>query len=160
MSNKPKVLYGQHYKIGKNGRKELKPNIAYIAPNGYKYQTDSKGRIVKVEGELKNKTAPRNSYDQRVAGREDRQKGDDGGHLIASIFDGSGDLDNLVAMRANLNRGDWKTMENIWKRSLDKGQKVEVEIKPNYSGNSQRPVSFDVRYKIGKGKWEEENFKN
>lgn len=41
-------------------------------------------------------------------GREDRLVTDDGGHLIASIFNGSGNLDNLVPMDSNLNRGAWK----------------------------------------------------
>ena len=109
---------------------------------------------------LKNQTAKRNVYAQKVVGREDRKKGDEGGHLIASIFDGSGNLDNLVPMRRNLNRGDWRSMENTWKSALKKGQKVQVEIKINYSGASQRPISFDVRYKIGKNVWKTEKFKN
>ena len=109
---------------------------------------------------LKNQTAKRNAYAQKVVGREDRKKGDEGGHLIASIFDGSGNLDNLVPMRRNLNRGDWRSMENTWKSALKKGQKVQVEIKINYSGASQRPISFDVRYKIGKEEWVNRNFEN
>ncbi len=107
-----------------------------------------------------NQTAKLNAYAQKVVGRENRKKGDEGGHLIASIFDGSGNLDNLVPMRRNLNRGDWRSMENTWKSALKKGQKVQVEIKINYSGASQRPISFDVRYKIGKNVWKTEKFKN
>ena len=109
---------------------------------------------------LKNQTAKRNAYAQKVVGRENRKKEDKGGHLIASIFDGSGNLDHLVPMRRNLNRGDWRSMENTWKSALKKGQKVQVEIKINYSGASQRPISFDVRYKIGKERWKEETFEN
>ena len=55
---------------------------------------------------LKNQTAKRNAYAQKVVGREDRKKEDEGGHLIASIFDGSGNLDHLVPMRRNLNRSN------------------------------------------------------
>ena len=40
--------------------------------------------------------AERNEYAQRIVGREDRLPDDEGGHLIASIFKGSGDIDNLV----------------------------------------------------------------
>ena len=108
---------------------------------------------------LKNQTAKRNAYAQKVVGREDRKKGDEGGHLIASIFDGSGNLDHLVPMRRNLNRSDWKIMENTWKKASDQGQKVQVEIKINYSGASQRPISFDVRYKIGKNVWKTEKLR-
>ena len=47
-----------------------------------------------------------------------------------------------------------------WKKASDQGKKVQVEIKINYSGASQRPISFDVRYKIGKERWKEETFEN
>lgn len=46
------------------------------------------------------------NYAQKVAESEDRLHDDEGGHLIASIFKGSGDLDNLVPMNSNLNKGD------------------------------------------------------
>lgn len=97
--------------------------------------------------------ANRNSYAQRVAGREDRLPNDDGGHLIASIFNGSGSLDNLVPMNSTLNRGDWKAMEKSWAKALDNGETVDVKIEPIYSGTSQRSISFEVEYKIGNGKW-------
>ena len=73
---------------------------------------------------------------------------DDGVHLIGSIFKGSGDIDNLVPMDATLNRGDWKAMENTWSKALDRGKTIEVKIEPFYSGNSMRPISFDIEYKI------------
>jgi predicted ribonuclease toxin of YeeF-YezG toxin-antitoxin module len=95
-----------------------------------------------------------------VAGREDRRPDDDGGHLIATIFKGSGGLDNLVPMNGNLNKGEWKKLENTWAKALDKGKSVEVKINPKYEGNSQRPVSFEIEYKIGKGDWEFKEFKN
>ena len=76
------------------------------------------------------------------------------------FFDGSGNLDHLVPMRRNLNRGDWRSMENTWKKASDQGKKVQVEIKINYSGASQRPISLDVRYKIGKDNWINRNFEN
>ena len=44
---------GKHIIKGKNGRKELAPNVRYITEDGYKYTTDELGRIVDVEaGEL------------------------------------------------------------------------------------------------------------
>ena len=155
-----KVNYGEHYIKGKNARKEVKPNIEYTTPNGHNYFTDELGRIKEVEGSLNKNTAKRKPYDQKVAGREDRLPTDDGGHLIASIFEGSGELDNLVPMDATLNRGDWKAMENSWAKALDNGKTVDVKIEPIYSGTSQRPISFEVEYKIGNGKWIQETFKN
>ena len=89
---------------------------------------------------------------QRIVGREDRLSDDDGGHLIASQFFGSGDIDNLVAMCSAVNRsgGEWYKMEEKWADALNKvpPKKVRVEIEPVYSGTSQRPDSFQIRYTI------------
>ncbi|MFM9276543.1 DNA/RNA non-specific endonuclease [Paenibacillus jiagnxiensis] len=85
---------------------------------------------------------------------------DEGGHLIASIFKGSGDLDNLVPMNGNLNKGEWKKFENTWADALKQGDEVKVKITPNYKGDSQRPVSFDIKYKIGDNDWEIRQFDN
>ena len=41
-----------------------------------------------------------------------------GGHLIAKIFGGSGELDNLVTMDKIVNRSDYRIMENQWKNAL------------------------------------------
>ena len=51
-------------------------------------------------------------------------------------------------------------MENTWAKALDRGKIVEVKIEPIYSGNSMRPISFDVEYKIGNGDWEIQSFSN
>jgi hypothetical protein len=82
-------------------------------------------------------------------GGKDRLPDDEGGHLIASIFKGSGDIDNLVPMDSNLNKGEWKKMENDWNDALDDGEEVKVKITPVYEGDSQRPTRFEINYKIG-----------
>ncbi|WAT23643.1 T7SS effector LXG polymorphic toxin (plasmid) [Bacillus halotolerans] len=154
-----KVKYGDHFTRVKR-RKVLKPNIEYTTPIGYTYKTDDKGRIVSASGKLNLGAAKRNKYAQKIAGREDRLKTDEGGHLIATIFKGSGKLDNLVPMDGNLNKGEWKKLENMWAKQLDKGREVEVKIQPVYKGNSQRPTSFEVEYKIGNRKWDVVKFDN
>ncbi|HHU73044.1 MAG TPA: hypothetical protein GXZ28_00260 [Clostridiales bacterium] len=64
------LINGQHYT--RNGRiKTLKPDVTYVS-NGYKYQTDSLGRITNAKGKLQLCEAPRNDYAQRVVGRIDR----------------------------------------------------------------------------------------
>lgn len=73
---------------------------------------------------------------------------DEGGHLIASIFDGPGERLNLVPMDANLNRGEWKKMENVWASALKDGKTVSVRIEPNYVGSATRPDAFTVTYSI------------
>lgn len=117
------VEYGENFtkdEKDEKRRKVLKPNVQYTTPEGYTYRTDELGRIVSCEGTLKKGLAERNEYAQRIiVGREDRLPDDEGGHLIASIFKGSGDIDNLVPINANLNKGEWKKLENIWKKALN-----------------------------------------
>ena len=138
----------------------LKPDIEYTTPQGHTYKTDNKGRIVNCEATLKLEKGKRNNHAQKVVGRDDRKPDDDGGHLIATIFNGSGGFDNLVPMNSNLNRGEWKKLENMWVKELGKGKSVEVKIQPIYKGDSQRPVGFEIEHKIGNGEWEFNKFKN
>jgi hypothetical protein len=148
-----KVNYGDHYtKV--DGKKALKPDIEYTTNEGYRYKTDSNGRISSAEANLQLGKAPRNQYAQRTVGGWDRLPKDEGGHLIASIFKGSGDIDNLVPMNATLNRSEYKTLENTWKKALEEGKIVEVKIEPIYKGNSTRPFKFEVEYKINGKKYE------
>src|SRR5699024_5154851 len=147
------VNYGDQFTKGKKGRKELTSNVRYVTQDGYKYTTDELGRIVDVEAEkLILKKADRNLGMQRVAGREDRLPDDDGGHLIGSQFHGSGDIDNLVAQNSQINRsgGEWYKMETVWASALkeEPPKKVSVEIEPVYNGDSLRPSSFEVFYKV------------
>lgn len=74
--------------------------------------------------------------------------------MIASIFKGSGDIDNLVPMNATLNRSEYKALENTWKKALEERKTVEVKIEPIYKGNSTRPFKFEVEYKINGKKYE------
>ncbi|HDR5270103.1 DNA/RNA non-specific endonuclease [Bacillus cereus] len=144
---------GKHIIKGKNGRKELAPNVRYVTEDGYKYTTDELGRIVDVEaGELILQKGKRNTGMQVAAGREDRLPDDDGGHLIGTQFHGSGDIDNLVAQNKQINRsgGEWYNMEKEWANALGgkPPKKVTVKIEPVYSGQSMRPNSFMVEYQI------------
>ena len=49
-------------------------------------------------------------------------------------------------MNANLNRGEWKQMENEWAKALRKGKTVKVKIEPLYEGTDIRPHKFEVSY--------------
>lgn len=139
-------------KVGK--RWELAPNNEYVL-NGYNYKTGDNGEIVSASGSLKSEMGTRNNYAQQVAGREDRIRDklnpDDGGHIFATIFNGSGDLANLVPMNRNLNRGQWEVMESYWDELLHNPQiaDVSVEIKLNYPSNGgKRPESFTITTKV------------
>ena len=137
---------GEQYKPGVKTR-ELKENIVYES-KGYYYQTDELGRIKAAQGDLRLEDGVRNNGDQLKAGGDDRLPGDHGGHLIAKIFGGSGELDNLVAMDAIVNRSDYRIMENQWKNALQEGKEVKVTIDIVYDGVNKRPTGFDVIYKV------------
>lgn len=144
----------------KNGRiTELKPNNDYYSGSDpshaqYRYRTDSARRVTSVDGDLELFDGKRNSYAQSQAGRGDRitkkthpnSVPDEGGHLIATIFNGDGNLDNLVPMNRNLNRGPWESMERELAKLLETHD-VHVEIGVVYPGNSSslRPDSFIVQ---------------
>ena len=120
--------------------------------NPYEYTTDSYGRIESVKGTLQSIPGKRNTGAQANVGWQYRRKGnsdntqnDDGGHLIATIFNGDGDFANLVPMNSNLNRSAWKKMENTWAKLLKAGCEVKIEIKLKYNNNySLRPDHFYV----------------
>ena len=144
------VEYGEHYERV-NGKKRLRPNVEYTDPAGHTYRTDSNGRIINVEGELHLARGKRNAYAQSHVGGADRLPTDDGGHLIGSQFEGSGNIDNLIPQSRTINRagGEWYRMEQTWAEALRKGETVRVNISPHYSGNSMRPDFFEVIYTIG-----------
>lgn len=117
---------------------------------GYYYQTDELGRIKVAQGDLRLEDGKRNNRDQLKAGGDDRLPGDEGGHLIAKIFGGSGELDNLVAMEKIVNRSDYRIMENQWKSLLQEGKEVNVTIDIVYDGANKRPEKFNVKFVIDK----------
>ncbi len=127
--------------------RNLKPDADYVV-NGYTYRTDAQGRVSDVEGQLDLKTADRNSYQQGVSGREDRLPDDQGGHLIASIFNGPGDRVNMVPMNGNFNMGAWRDMEKTFQTALNEGKTVDVKIEVKYGSDGQRPDNFRVTYEI------------
>ena len=130
---------------------ELEPNKIYKVDD-YSYFTDEAGRVNKVSGELKLETKDRNVYQQgKSVDIKDGIKGDDqGGHIIARVFNGPGEQINYVPQTAKLNNGEWKSMEKKWKDALSEGKKVEVDIQIIYNSDksTKRPLGFFVEYKI------------
>ena len=141
---------GEQYKPGV-GTRQLKENIIYES-KGYYYQTDELGRIKAAQGDLRLEDGVRNNGDQLKAGYEDRLPNDHGGHLIARIFGGSGELDNLVAMDKIVNTSKYRKVENQWQKALKEGKEVQVTIDIVYDGANKRPIKFNVNYVIDKEK--------
>jgi len=135
------------------------PNTVYKIDGDKTYHTDSLARPIQVEASLSANTKDRNGYQQCKAGRCGNP-GDEGGHLIASIFNGPGEKLNLLPMDGNLNKGAWRSLENTWAKALSEGKDVKVNIQPSYTGNSARPDKFYVEYSINGGRMISETFKN
>ena len=51
-------------------------------------------------------------------------------------------------MNSNLNRGEWKALENKWAKALRKGKTVKVSVEPLYEGTDIRPYKFRLSYSI------------
>ena len=64
---------------------------------------------------------------------------DDGGHLLATRFNGSSEKENMDPQNKNSNRGTYKKMENRWADSLEKGDKVYAHVETFKSNGSERP---------------------
>lgn len=157
------VKYREHFAKWTR-KKVLKPNVIYKTKEGYTYTTDNYGRITSVKADLQLGEAKRNQYAQSKAGKPDRLTDDDGGHLIATQFKGSGQFDNIVPMNSQINRsgGKWYEMEQEWAKALkeEPPKLVTIEIKPIYSGDSLRPNLFKVKYKIGNKRFKNVRIKN
>ncbi|GAA4773263.1 DNA/RNA non-specific endonuclease [Novosphingobium ginsenosidimutans] len=85
---------------------------------------------------------------QARAGRPDRLPTDDGGHYIGTRFNGPREKFNHFAQDSNVNRGRYRALEDEWARSLARGKKVAVDIRPRFEGRSNRPHKIDVVWYI------------
>lgn len=135
---------GNIYK--KNG--ELLPDIEYTV-NGNIYKTDERGNKISCDAWPEyTENGLRNIKEQREAGGEERQDGDDGGHIIARMLGGAEGDENLVAMRRTINRGDYKKMENEIAKALQEEKQVTVHIDLEYGEDSTRPSKIRAQYII------------
>ncbi len=127
----------------------LKPNTTYKVGEfgNHIYKTDNLGRIVEVQVDnLQISTKARLPHNQDTPGKLD---GDHAGHLIADLFGGSKEIDNLVSMLSELNQGAYRKMEREWAKVLKSGGSVtDIRIKVSYDGDGLRPTLFDVNYNL------------
>ena len=144
---------GDEYETADNGdiykmNGDLMPNTTY-EKNGITYTTDENGRISTWSGEPKYE--PENERDtnaQTESGGEDREAGDDGGHLVARILGGSAGNENIVPMRDTVNRGDYKKSENEIAEAKKQGKDAPDSGKVVYEGDSTRPSKIERTYTI------------
>lgn len=127
----------------------------------YTYEANEYGKH--VYGSLELGPGVRNAYAQRTVGGEDREWDDDGGHLVGSRFNGSGELENLEAQNRDLNRSAYKRLENEWAEALE-GGKVYLDVQTYHSNGSQRPdtwMGYSIReHEDGTRDWDAFSFCN
>lgn len=83
-------------------------------------------------------TSSRNHFAQRNAGGEDRQMGDQGGHLIADRFGGRNEPSNLDAQAANVNQKDQANIERNIAKLVSDNNTVSMSV-VNYNSVGKRP---------------------
>ena len=143
--------------FGKDGK--LKKNIRYkTGEYDYFYETDDLGRINLCETKelhIKNHEG-RLAHNSATPGKlED----DHAGHLIADIFGGSPELDNLVSQAKVVNQKEYRKIERDWQNALaprptkqnpnPKQRKVtDIKIEIIYDADNIRPKEFRIEYCI------------
>lgn len=136
-----------HMKRGKDKEYHVLPNTKYVV-NGYTYQSDERGRIIHVEGNLVVKDGERASLNVKVTDMGDN---DQRGHIIADIFGGSNQNDNLVAQLQPVNQGSYKIFENCLADLLRSQNQIYGNYTIEYGDSSSRPSAITVNYSINGG---------
>ena len=120
-----------------------------IVRNGYTYQIDARERTRRVSGALTVTNVPiRSRASQAQAGGAERRATDDGGHYIASCFNGPTEAFNHFAQNANFNRGGYRVLEDERARKKRGGKTISVRIVPRFEGESVRPSVIDVWWTV------------
>ncbi|MDO6422773.1 DNA/RNA non-specific endonuclease [Saccharophagus degradans] len=137
-------------------------------PVVYSYETDHLGRVVRVQGSLALSIAEtpkerdknhRNPRTQRKYGGPVKEY--DGGHLIATLFQGPAEKVNLVPQLAEQNRnGKWREMERDWSKELRAGSSIDVDIHAVYDDDGQVPVLLKVNHSINGTQQRPQKFSN
>lgn len=182
-TTKPVLHVNAGQKSTKKGQKgtwnpeleKLNPNTIYDVtvvhdgqPVVYSYETDHLSRVVRVQGSLALSIAEtpkerdknhRNPRTQRKYGGPVKEY--DGGHLIATLFQGPAEKVNLVPQLAEQNRnGEWREMERDWAKELKSGSSINVDIMVVYNDECDTPFELQVKYLTNDGQTEFLTFPN
>lgn len=136
-----------HMKRGDDKEYHVLPNTRYVV-NGYTYQSDENGRIVHAEGNLTVKNGERASLNAKVSGMG---ANDQRGHIIADIFGGSNQNDNLVAQLQPINQGAYKVLESNLVDLVSSNHQVYGDYAIDYQGDTDRPSAITVSYSVDGG---------
>ena len=57
-------------------------------------------------------------------------------------------MDNLVSQYWLVNLSSYRKLENDWKRAIQDGKNVDVNVCVEYNGSDLRPSAFSIEYTI------------
>jgi hypothetical protein len=121
------------------------PNRTLLVDGRFTYRTDGVGRVVRATATLGTVDLdhPRDTGAQRrLVGK---LPGDHAGHIFARIFQGPSGTLNLVPMESTrVNQGRYRSLENKWRKIIERGGAVEVVVELAYSSDSRRPRAIRV----------------
>ncbi len=125
------------------------PLTHYTVDDRFNYTTDADGRVNHAEMNYDHTHEPgdRNTYQQRIAGGDDRLPGDHGGHIFGTQFGGPGEGINITAMRDTLNavgQRDYYNLEQQWRAYADAGSQVQVKVDIVHPEGSMRPETYSL----------------
>jgi len=66
----------------------------------------------------------------------------------------------MMGVNGNLNKGEWKKLENEWAKALGENKAVQVSIQPIYNSATKRPDEFAIIYQIAGGRQRTLQLKN
>ena len=156
-------IFGSKKRITSDpGRAKPEPNAIYEI-NGYKFETDELGQVVRVTGTAKLKKAGRDMSLQRAIGNEGVSS-DVGFHLMADIFDGPSNRLNIIAFNGKPVRGMKNINGSAYKTGFEHpiqkaGSSVEVDIAIRWD-SSGRATSITAQYRVGTGDWYGQSYLN
>ena len=130
------------------GKNKLKSNVKYYTGEyNYLYETDSRGRINRFFAEKLQLTArdKRLRHDPNTPGK---MTYDDAGHLIGDRFGGAATIANLISQLRNVNRGDYRVMEDHLESVIQNGGTVEMEGRIIYNETNLRPEGIFIELTI------------
>lgn len=121
------------------------PVVETLRRNGYAFGVDAQFRTRQITGTLTNGPRSKRSRSmQTQAGKPERLPSDDGGHYIATRFNGPPEKFNHFAQDSNVNRGRYRALEDQWSRDIAGGKVVTVDIRPRFNRGLARPFRIDV----------------
>lgn len=151
----PQILaFAESGQTGSNPQlNQTLPASAVVVDGKAVYESDDLGRVVRAQTVLDQLAVStrRNPYQQSKAGGSSRLPTDDGGHIFATMFGGTGEAINIQAMDFEINRGLYLDLERTWRRQIEGGGQVHVEVNFDFEGESRRPTQFEVVFHFGDG---------